>query len=165
MLTIFLVSKPYSPIKNNLLQMWHETDVNSSYIFIAHMKASTSEWRGDKLDRVFLPPINPSKPSDILYQPCPKWISLSFYNPSVKHHLPGMVGSVVASPSLCATVFCVIETCAYVQSKDFVSTNLSVFLRSTSILLKTLLFFPFEIYHNIHANWWSSILGENLQYS
>ena len=31
-LTILLVPKPSSPIENNLLQMWLETDVNSSYI-------------------------------------------------------------------------------------------------------------------------------------
>ena len=46
---------------------------------------------------------------------------------------------------------------------DFVSANLDVSRGSISKLLKTLLFFPFQIYHNIHANWWSSICGKTRQ--
>lgn len=57
----------------------------------------------------------------------------------------------------------IFSICASAQSIDFVSANLSVSLGSMSILLNTLVFLPFQIYHNIHANWWSSMFRRTLQ--
>ena len=54
-------------------------------------------------------------------------------------------------------------TCASAHNVDSVSANLSVSVGSISKLLKTLLFLAFQMYHSIHANWWSSICGKILQ--
>ena len=58
---------------------------------------------------------------------------------------------------------CVFSSCASVHSVNSISAILSVSLRSMSILLNTLFFLPFQIYHKIHAKWWSSIRGSTLQ--
>ena len=131
---------------------------------IAQISTSTSAWRGDILALVFLAPIRPSKPSKVLYHLYPeKKISSSFYDPSVKHHIPGMIGRLVVSTSIFWKTLCANETCASVHNIDFVSANFKVSLGSTSILLRTLLFLHIQIYHNIQANWWSSICGITLQ--
>ena len=130
--------------------------------FIAHISASISEWRGVKLALTFLAPIKLSKASSVLYKPCPEKISLSFQDPSVKHHHPRIDGKFVHST--CWTALCVFKTCTSTQSVDFVSAKFSVSLGSISKLLKTLSFIPFQLmYQSIHANWWSSICGSTLQ--
>ena len=129
--------------------------------FIAHSSASISACRGERLARTFLAPISPLKPSKVLNQPCHENISFSFQEPSVKHHLPGIDGKIVIST--CGTLLCSFNTCASAQSIDYVSAKLSVSLGSISRLLKTLLFLHFQMYHNIYANWWSSICRKTLQ--
>ena len=106
-------------------------------------------------------PISPLNPSKVLNQPCSENISFSFQETSVKHHLPKIDGKFVIST--CGTLLCSFNTCASAQSIDYVSAKLSVSLGSISRLLKTLLFVPFQMYHNIHANWWSSICGKTFQ--
>ena len=110
--------------------------------FIAQISAFISAWRGDRDALTFLVPIRPSKPSRVLYQPCPEKGSLSFHDPSVKHHLPGMIGRLVASTSLFWETLCASETCASVQNRDSVFANFKVSLGSISILLKIYYFFP-----------------------
>lgn len=108
-------------------------------------------------------PNNPSKPSKMIYQPCSKCKSLSFHDPSVKHHLSGVEGVVVTSFTLLWVILCIIVVCASAQINDYVSASLRVVLGSTSMLLNFLLFLSSEKYHKIHVNWWSSISGVTLQ--
>ena len=116
---------------------------------IAQIKASNSAWRGERLALTFLAPNKPSNPGNVLNQPCPENKSLSFQEPSVKHHLPvdPILGMICTS---CATLGLVV-TCASVHNVDSSSAKLSVSLGSISRLLKTLLFRAFQMYHNIHA--------------
>ena len=104
---------------------------------------------------------NPSNPSKVLNQSCSEKVLPSFHEPSAKHHLPEIDGRIVAAIS--GIVLCSFNICASVHNVDFVSANLSVSKGSISRLLKTLLFLTFQIYHSIHANWWSSICGRTLQ--
>ena len=97
----------------------------------------------------------------MLYQPCPENKSLSFHDPSMKHHRPG-VANVEVVCTWCPLIGSFI-TCASAQSDESNYANLSVYLGSISRLLKTLLFWPFHIYHNIHVNWRPSIFGLTLQ--
>ena len=129
--------------------------------FIVQISASTSEWRGERLALTFLAPNNPSKAAKVLYQPCPENCSLSFQEPSMKHHVLGIDGTIL-SCTWCANLWS-LTTCASAQSVDSSSANLSVSHGSISRLLNTLLFWLFQIYHSIHANWWSSIFGVTLQ--
>lgn len=66
---------------------------------IAQMSASISEWSGNIGTFLFLAPHSPSKPSNVLYQSCPEYVSLCFHDPSVKHY-PGMEAKAVACSSL-----------------------------------------------------------------
>ena len=117
--------------------------------------------RRERVAHSFLASIKPSNPSKVLNQPWPEKISSSFQDPSVQHYLLGIDGRVVTSN--CGTVFCSFKICASTQSVNSVSASLRVSLGSISRLLKTLLFRPFQMYHSIHANWWSSICGKTLQ--
>ena len=57
------------------------------------MKASSSACNGEMLAIVFLALIKPSKPSRVLYHPCPEKISWTFHDPSVKPHRLGIKGN------------------------------------------------------------------------
>lgn len=127
------------------------------------MRVSISEWSGDWLAFVFLAPIKPSKRSNKLYHPCPKNISWFFHNPSVKHHLPWLDGTIVATGNQFWSIPCASEVYASAQSNDSVSASLRVSLGWTSKILNTLLFLPFHMYYKIQANWWSSNSTETLQ--
>ena len=127
---------------------------------IAQSSASISAWRSERLARTFLAPNSPSNPSRVLNQSCPEKISFSFQEPSVKHHYPGIDGRVVTS--MFCTFLCSFNICTSAQNVDYVSAKLSVSLGLMSILLKTLLFIHFQIYHSIHTNWWLSICGKTL---
>ena len=117
---------------------------------IAQIKASNSAWRGERLALTFLAPNKPPNPGNVLNQPCPENKSISFQEPSVKHHLPVdlILGLIYTS---CATLGLVV-TCASAHNVDSNSAKLNVSFRSISRLLKTLLFRPFQMYHIIHAN-------------
>ena len=127
------------------------------------MSASIFECSDDWLARVFLAPNKPSNPSKVLYHPCLEYDSWFFHDPSVKHHLPGILGVMAFTGKRIWSVPCVSLSCASDQSKDSVSASLKVSLGSISKLLNTLLFLPFQIYHKIQAKWWSSIAGDTLQ--
>ena len=129
--------------------------------FIAHINASTSEWRYERHARTFLAPNKPSKPGKVLNHLCLENMSLSFQDQSIKHHLPEFVWMRLICTS-CATRW-FLKICVSAQSVDSNSAILRVSLGSISILLNILLFRPFQIYHNIHAYWWSSIFGLTLQ--
>ena len=128
---------------------------------IARSCAFISAWRGETVARTFLTPIKPSNPSKVLYHPWPEKISSSFQEPSVKHHFPRIDGRVIASTS--GIFFCSFKIYVSTQSIDSVYASLRVSLGSISRLLKTLLFMHFQMYHSIHANWWSLICGITLQ--
>ena len=128
---------------------------------IAQSSASISAWRGERLALTFLAPNKPSNPSKVLYQPCPEKESPSFHEPSAKHHLPGIEGIIVAT--IGGVALCSFNICASAHKVDYVSASLSVSKESMSRSLKTLLFLAFQIYHSIHANWWSFICGTTLQ--
>ena len=122
---------------------------------ITQTRASISEWRGERHVLTFLAPNKPSSPSNVLNHPCPEKKSLSFQEPYVKHHL-----FVVPKSGLTCTSHVnlwSLITYASANSVDSTSANRSVSLGSTSMLLNTLLFRPFQMYHNIQAKWWSSI--------
>ena len=128
---------------------------------IAQINASIFEWSGERHALTFLAPIKPSYPGNVLSQPCPENRSLSFQDPSVKHHLP-VVPKLGMTWTSCAHLLLLI-TCASAQSVDSTSSNRSVSLGSISRLLNTLLLWAFQMYHNIHTNWWSFIFGLTLQ--
>ena len=77
------------------------------------------------------------------------WLPLKAGTASVKHHLP-VVPKLDMTCTSCAHPL--LLTCASVQSVDSTFASRSVSLRSISRLLNTLLFRPFQMYHNIHAN-------------
>ena len=106
-------------------------------------------------------PNRPSKPASVVSHPCPEKISPSFQEPSVKHHLPRIVGKDVTTVR--GSVLCSFKTWVSAQSVDYFSVNLSISMGSMSKLLKTLLLRSFYIYHRIQANWWFSICGRTLQ--
>ena len=130
---------------------------------IVHMRASVSEFSSDWLALVFVAPINPSKPSWVLYHPCPEYISWIFQDSSVKHYLPGIVGTIDGTGNWVWFIPCIGEFCASAQSNNFISVNLRVSLGSISKSLNTLLFLHFHILHRNHAKWWSFLSGETLQ--
>ena len=120
------------------------------------MSASISEWRGDWHTLVFFAPIKLSNLSKVLHHHCPEYLSCSFYDPSVKHHLPEIVGTDAFTTDRAWSDLCAWLICASAQSTDSVSANLKISRGSIFKLIKTLLFFPFHIYHRIHAKWWSA---------
>ena len=113
---------------------------------IAQMRAFISEWSGDWLALVFLPPIKPSTFQCVIL-PLSRIDFLIFHDPSVKHHLPGIYSTIASTSNRVWLIPCVSELCASAQSNDSFSANLRVSIGSISKLLKTLLFLPFNMYH------------------
>ena len=60
------------------------------------MRTSIFECKGERLALVFLAPISHSKPSSVMYQPCPENKSCSFHDQSIKHQRPGIEGKLIS---------------------------------------------------------------------
>lgn len=139
--------------------MWHDTHVSSSYISLS-IWTSISEC---KVREFVFAPISPSKPYNVIYQPCSEKLSLSFYDPSVKTNYLELKVNLI-SIFLDWVILFVSDACASTQSNDLLSAKFGVSLGPKSILLKTLLFCSLHKYHKIHANWWSSRCEVGLKY-
>lgn len=130
---------------------------------IAQMKASSSVYRGDMESLVFLLPLVPSTPGNVLYQPNPE----KYPYPSLTC-LCNTIGLIyvvnfvflpywvvlMSLPALIPFVHLSKESILFLPS-------IKVFRGSFSKSLKILSLREFQIYHNIQAKWWASICGDN----
>lgn len=83
-------------------------------------------------------------------------VTLILFPRPIHKTLSGMEGNIESTSPLDWAILWVIVSWASGQSIDFVSANLKVSQGSISKLMKTLLFFSFQVNYNIQTSWWSS---------
>ena len=167
--SICVVKAGHSSGENIIFTNWEQsvaktTSEKSRVVMhcIAHIKASHSACRADKFLRRFIAPIIfSSDPTSLQNHPCPVNLSFSFQAPSIKQ--------IFDCPDACHSKFCGPKTYlsgsvvwASAHTSLSTSTYLSISWGFPSLLLKTLLFLFFQMYHIIHGKLLKSCSFGNL---